>query len=275
MNLPVSILTRHQKKVIRKDLIIKGEPVVIVVTLRYDDECKNGHNTFTITANYYETYRQPNEPNLIHSSGKTVWLSSCGCLHNEIKKHFPELKHLIKWHLVSSDGPMHYLANTLYLAGDKDYNGKRKGEPLHYEKRLYFNNFPIQQKISGKLLDFIETKPDFNQCAIIEIKHKDHKTYGSKYTIIPDTNEWHKCEFDTYQEAAEMLLSLQSMPYNIISTPTSFSKGKDPELESARKSAVAPNATLEQLQSKEWLIERLQDLMLEFKKDIEEIGFVY
>jgi hypothetical protein len=48
--------------------------------------------------------------------------------HDEVVKHFPELAPFIKWHLCSSDGPMHYVANTLYHAGDRDYNGLRKGE---------------------------------------------------------------------------------------------------------------------------------------------------
>lgn len=39
-----------------------------------------------------------------------------GCCHDEVAKHFPELAPLIKWHLCSSDGPMHYLANTVYHA---------------------------------------------------------------------------------------------------------------------------------------------------------------
>jgi len=274
-NLPISILTKHQKKEIRKDLIIEGKPVVMIVTLRYDDECNNKHNSFAITVNYYETYIRRNEPSLEHKSGETVWLSSCGCMHEEIIKYFPELKYLIKWHLTSSDGPLHYLSNTLYLAGNKDCNGKRKGEPWSFEKRLYFNNFSIQQKVDKRLISFIEINPDFEKCIITEIKHKDSETYSPKYTIIPDTNEWYKCEFDTRQEAEETLLALKTIPYKIINIPISFSKGKEPEFESARNTAVAPNATLEQLQSKEWLTERLPDLMLEFKKDMEKIGFIY
>lgn len=39
----------------------------------------------------------------------------CGCIHDEIARHFPELRGLIKWHLCSvTDGPMHYLANAQY-----------------------------------------------------------------------------------------------------------------------------------------------------------------
>ena len=34
----------------------------------------------------------------------------------------------IKWHLVGADGPMHYVANTVYHAGDRDHYGLKKGE---------------------------------------------------------------------------------------------------------------------------------------------------
>lgn len=38
---------------------------------------------------------------------------SGGQLHKEIAKHFPQLRPLLKWHLVSIEkGPMHYLANA-------------------------------------------------------------------------------------------------------------------------------------------------------------------
>jgi len=74
------------------------------VTMRHDDECRNGHNTFAITADIY----------------KGGCFDSGGCLHDEIREHFPELAHLIQWHLCSTDGPLHYIANTAYHAGDLD-----------------------------------------------------------------------------------------------------------------------------------------------------------
>jgi hypothetical protein len=40
-----------------------------------------------------------------------------GCMHEEIVRLFPELKPLVKRHLVACDGtPMHYLANAKYWA---------------------------------------------------------------------------------------------------------------------------------------------------------------
>lgn len=37
-----------------------------------------------------------------------------GADHKAIVKHFPELAYVIKWHLVSPEGPMHYVANAQY-----------------------------------------------------------------------------------------------------------------------------------------------------------------
>ena len=109
----MTVITRDQKKHFRTEYTDdEGNLCVLIATLRYDDECKNGHNTFAITG----------EAKTKHSSGKTLWLGSCGCIHDDIAKHIPELAPYIKWHLVSSDGPMHYIANSMYYAKAKDAN---------------------------------------------------------------------------------------------------------------------------------------------------------
>lgn len=71
--------------------------------VRFDDDCGNGHNSFAITGDVYATDKRSRAP------------IAAGCLHEDIAKAFPELAPLIMWHLTSSDGPMHYLANTLYF----------------------------------------------------------------------------------------------------------------------------------------------------------------
>lgn len=106
----MSVITRDQKKHFRTEYTDdEGNLCVLIATVRYDDECKNGHNTFAITGELYDrAERIPGEAKTKHSSGKTLWLGSCGCIHDDIAKHFPELAPYIKWHLVSSDAPMYY-----------------------------------------------------------------------------------------------------------------------------------------------------------------------
>jgi hypothetical protein len=93
----------------------------IRVHLRYDDSCKNGHNTFAITGTI-------DRWEVRH--GYASWVDDAGgCLHEEIVKHFPAYAPYIKWHLTSSDGPMHYVENTLYWLGWSGWCDGRPNSP--------------------------------------------------------------------------------------------------------------------------------------------------
>jgi hypothetical protein len=100
VELPESVLVKKQSRRLetRKLGRMSVSPVV-----RWDDECGNGHNTFSVTADTVEWI-----------DGRKY--DGGGCCHDTIAVTHPEIAHLIKWHLVSSDGPMHYLANTEYHA---------------------------------------------------------------------------------------------------------------------------------------------------------------
>ena len=103
-----SILTKSQVKLYSKQIKIDGKDGRIDVTVRYDDECGNGHNSFAITGELYD-----------HTTSKAD--KNClvfGCIHDKIKEYMPELSHLIKWHNMTSVKPMYYIENTLYLARD-------------------------------------------------------------------------------------------------------------------------------------------------------------
>lgn len=97
----------------------QGVPAALTVELCFDDDCRNGHNTFRATGEIRATSGKVREHDLFLAGGM---------LHDEIAQYFPELAPVLKWHLVSSDGPLHYLANTVYHAGDRDHNGLRAGE---------------------------------------------------------------------------------------------------------------------------------------------------
>lgn len=110
--LPVSTPVTDQKVYASREWREGGKIHELKIAIRYDDGCGNGHNTFSITGELRVNYK----------------IDSCGCLHELIEKTFPQYRHLIKWHLVSSNGPMHYIANTLYHVSDRDCWGLRKGE---------------------------------------------------------------------------------------------------------------------------------------------------
>ena len=95
-----------------------GRNYAIEASVRFDTECGNGHNSFAVTADIM----------LCDWKGNPVQWDAGGCCHDEVSKHFPELAPLVKWHLCSTDGPMHYVANTIYLAGNKDCSGEKARE---------------------------------------------------------------------------------------------------------------------------------------------------
>jgi hypothetical protein len=185
------------------------------VILRFDEKCKNGHSTFSITGEVIEGVR----------------VVGGGCIHDKIAKVFPKLACLIPWHLCSTDGPMHYVANTIYLAGDRDCNGLRKGEqkPLLGPDRV--PHWRLVDEAGGP---------------IYALK-KDYKG-------------------DTPPDYVPQLKWVQKMITG---------EGKEPNLEAARACASWPDATQEQLCSKEALSARLPDLLVRFRAAMDSCGFAW
>lgn len=90
-------------------LVYKTSKVVgkkhIFVSIRLNDECKNGHQDFSITGDIYEAGKP--KIDRYHLTG--------GCIHEEIEKYFPEFKRFIALHLCDYLGiPMHAGANGHY-----------------------------------------------------------------------------------------------------------------------------------------------------------------
>lgn len=81
-----------------------GRKYRIYAKVRFDDSCGNGYNTLGITADIDE------------QRGGHWCEYAGGCCHDEIAKHFPELRGILKFHLCGWNGPMHYVANTVYHA---------------------------------------------------------------------------------------------------------------------------------------------------------------
>lgn len=70
----------------------------IYVTIELNDECKNGHQDFSITGSIF--------------AGRQI---SGGCIHESILKHFPEFELFIKLHLSDAKGvPMYAVENGYY-----------------------------------------------------------------------------------------------------------------------------------------------------------------
>jgi len=275
MNTLTSVLTRNQKFTTPwKQYKEQGQTFRIRCEIRYDDECNNGHNTFAITGDIQE-----------HIRNRWAHYAS-GCIHENIEKHFPEYRHLIKWHLVSSDGPMHYIANTCYHASNLDCNGKLKGEAYRFERSLKFNGSPFVYKPKNNLLKFIDEvglNYPWADAELLAVEHDKSGGYDFKpqYTLAAmPVVKWHECPFKDLQEANNFIYGMTQCKVEIVSIATAYGEGKEREFEAARSSAVWPEATEEQLslpktELTELLTARLPALLAEFKKDVEALGFTY
>ena len=75
------------------------------VSIRLDDECKNGHQDFAITGTQWEPGKRRAERNI----------NRYGCIHDDILEAFPEFAPFVKLHLCDFDGvPMHAIENMRY-----------------------------------------------------------------------------------------------------------------------------------------------------------------
>ena len=76
-----------------------------VIKIKLNDECKNGHQDFSITANLYKHNAVKTDRNCIGG----------GCCHDDILKIAPEFKQFIDLHLCDKDGiPMYASANGYF-----------------------------------------------------------------------------------------------------------------------------------------------------------------
>ncbi|TFZ81465.1 hypothetical protein [Candidatus Macondimonas diazotrophica] len=271
MKLPESVLTKKQSKTFTKKIEYLGKPSYMVCTVRYDDECGNGHNSFAITADIYWDVK-----------GVYRNFIAGGCLHDEIYKYFPNLRKYIKWHLVSSDGPMHYVANSLYHARTVSHSGYKVGEPVKFDTFLKFKGIPFTfgEKKQG-FFNYLDSVEDFSSVKVEEIPYDgsrdyDHDPNYSLTGFIPENskNKWYTAPYMRKNNAEEFLEALQNFKYEYVKVPYKWCEAVEPDLEAARECAVWPDAELEDF-TEEKLLARLPSLMEEFKADIEELGFVF
>jgi len=169
----MSKLTKHQTKELGPKLIAGwGNGANITATIRFDDNCGNGHNSFSITGEI----RRPG----------TRDCKACGMLHDEIGKAFPEILPLLKWHLMSTDGPMHYISNARYWAGLCGYTNGGQNDPPnleHLKSTIVYgalpedSNFDLSKMDDGDLTSFLVNRLP----ALLEAFKRDVFALGFEY----------------------------------------------------------------------------------------------
>lgn len=87
-----------------KEYIEEGQKYRITVKISLDDDCKNNCPDWSVTANIWHIEKQG-----------YLTLERGGCCHEEILKHFPELRPFVILHLCNFLGqPMYSVSNGIY-----------------------------------------------------------------------------------------------------------------------------------------------------------------
>lgn len=255
-----------------------GQRAYIQAEIRFDDNCKNGRESFAITA----TIANPGDID-------RNWLAG-GCCHDEIAAAFPELAHLIPWHLTSLDGPMHYAANAVYMAGDRDHHGKRAGEPWAWETAVRFGAVPIRHKVPKGLKLFLDSLADYDPAgreaalevlAVAYVGESYSTTFSPYYQFAGQPPlKWHDCPFKSEDAALRFADAFLNHSPVFEQVPTLWSEGKARDLDAARRVAVWPEATDAELMQepdalRAALEARLPALLERFRADIDGAGFAF
>lgn len=170
-------------------LIFKTEKIhndtLICVSIRLNDECKNGHQDFSITGDIWEA----NKPKI------DKYYLGGGCCHDDILELFPEFKIFVDLHLCDYTGaPMYAIENGLYHMKDKQTAMKY----LRISEKQYNKlNITTDKLYFGYLLHDLGIVKQWNEEAKKAIKLLEtltNKTFviDSKRTQINYTKEDNK-----------------------------------------------------------------------------------
>lgn len=201
------------------------------VELRFDDNCKNGHQSFALTGEIYRPGARDFE--------------ACGCLHTEAAQYFPELLPLIQWHLNSQDSPMHYVANAVYHASNRDVWGKLDGEPHGWRFALTFGENPILHKLKPGFLEWLQGVGAPYDLEVLPLEHdgRGGHDFKAKWTFGGYGAQWHDGPFDSQLDAVAFLEALQTCEPYFTQYATLTGEGKARDFDAARAAANWPEAT--------------------------------
>lgn len=160
------------------------------ITIRLNDECKNGHQDFAITADIYE-------------KGKPKIDKYCimgGCCHDEILNARPDLKIFVDLHLCDYKGiPMHAVANGEYHLKN-GFNNEKPGTPELKTKyceyyRVSPDQFDALNTCENELQFAIKLKElgildQWENQATIAIKLLEEMT-GKKFIVDSKKTQYH------------------------------------------------------------------------------------
>lgn len=127
--------TQEQSNNLRHTIDVNNHTANIQIKIRLNDECKNGHQDFSITATIWETGKKRTDRNMI----------SGGCCHDDILEIRPDLKPFVNLHLADYTGcPMYAVENGFYHLKHGFNNTKTTDANFKSEFCEYYRINPAQ-----------------------------------------------------------------------------------------------------------------------------------
>ena len=160
-----------------------------VISIRLNDECKNGHEDFSITADFWKLEKPRTDKNLIMG----------GCCHEEILKLRPDLEIFVDLHLNDFRGyPMYYIENGFY-----HFKNMPKDKFMKYSK-VDETGYELLKKASDKdeygylLLNKLENHKiweDLAKKGISKLQELTGKVFESKGTRLYNIDKYKTLNF--------------------------------------------------------------------------------
>lgn len=99
------IMNTTQSNDLRHNISVDNSTGNYLIKIRLNDECKNGHQDFSITATFWEIGKVRNDRNMVAG----------GCCHEEILNVRPDLQIFVNLHLCDYSGvPLYAVENGFY-----------------------------------------------------------------------------------------------------------------------------------------------------------------
>lgn len=95
---------------------------------------------------------------------------SFGCLHDQVARAFPELRPLIPWHGMMTDGPMHYGANAAYwyefILGISEWDKPGHDPMSAFKSTVVFGALPDDEEtLAAAMAEPFDRFPEANTLA--------------------------------------------------------------------------------------------------------------
>ncbi len=187
----------------RKTKVINGESITVEISL--NDECHNGHQDFHITGEIYQAGKPKTDRYMI----------ACGCVHDEILKHFPEFDIFVRLHGCDYKGIQSAAVENGFYFLRNGFNSKSTGEAFKAEYCAYyrlttqqFNKlYTAYNKLQFSLmLQNLGILDQWEEEADAAINYMEQLT-GTKFVIDSTKSQYHAPTEDEINKENQMIAS--------------------------------------------------------------------